>query len=160
MNQSAETPAGLTAGEGLPTFGDSLPPVIEKKFRALIARAAEREPRYDGIPAVLIVDDIGVSPKLDMTPAEGDAAVGWLYAWAATALAALIEVDGCDPCYPSICPAMSLVAELTFAGLPFESGLSPACGTVTETAQSKADVQGSNMGCNAESEVPHGTSDL
>ena len=160
MNQTTDLSSGLSVGEGLPAFGDSLPPVIEEKFRALIARAAEREPRYDGIPAVLIVDDFGVTPKRDMTLAEGDAEVGRMYAWAATALAALIEADGGDPYYPSICPAMSLVAELAFADLPFDPALLPEDGAGMETIRSDFDVPDSNKNHNGNSEVPHGTSDL
>ncbi len=171
MNQSSDCLSDSAVTENLPICGDRLPPLIEKRFRALIARAAEREPRYDGIPAILIVEDYGVTPKREMTPAEGDAAVGWMYAWAATALAAIIEADGGDPYYPSICPAMSLVADLTFAGLPFDSGTpvagqpnvedvpvigmphdvsTPATGLTVETTS----------GQNGESGVPNGTSNL
>jgi hypothetical protein len=87
----------------------------------LLAGCSTRRPRDEGIPAILIVDDFTRPEKPLMTPAPGDAELGRLYADLSLALAILVESKGGDPMYPSICPAMSAIAEWEFGHGPFNA---------------------------------------
>jgi hypothetical protein len=91
----------------------------EEELKALLAYCNSRESRDEGIPAILIVDDFTGTDKPARVPALADEALGSFYADLSLALAILVEAGGGDPYYPSICPAMSAIAEQTFGVFPF-----------------------------------------
>jgi hypothetical protein len=91
----------------------------EKELTALLDYCNSRGTRDEGVPAILIVDDINQIPKLEMIPALTDEALGPYFADLSFALALLVEANGGDPDYPSICPAMSAIAEQAFGTVPF-----------------------------------------
>jgi hypothetical protein len=91
----------------------------EKELKALLDYCNHRETRDEGVPAILIVDDFNRANKSAMTPALTDEALGPFYADLSLALALLVEAGGGDPDYPSICPAMSAIAEQAFGTVPF-----------------------------------------
>ena len=95
--------------------------MYEEELKALLAFCNARETRDEGIPAILIVDDFTRAEKPMMTPALADELFGPFYADLALALAVLVEAGGGDPDYPSICPAMSAIAEQAFVSLPYSS---------------------------------------
>jgi hypothetical protein len=86
----------------------------EDELLALLNRCNTRESRDEGIPAILIVDDFTQAEKPGMVPPLDDEGLGTFYADLSLALAVLVESRGGDPYYPSICPAMSAIAEQTF----------------------------------------------
>ena len=88
-------------------------------LEALLAYCRSRGSRDEGIPAILIVDDFARQEKPAMIPALVDEGLGRFYADLSLALALLVEAGGGDPYYPSICPAMSAIAEQAFGLLPF-----------------------------------------
>jgi hypothetical protein len=91
----------------------------EEELKALLDYSNHRESRDEGIPAILIVDDFTRTDKPAMTPALTDEALGPYFADLSLALALLVEAGGGDPDYPSICPAMSTIAEQAFGTVPF-----------------------------------------
>lgn len=91
----------------------------ETELKALLDTCNQRETRDEGVPAILIVDDFNRADKTAMIPALTDEALGPYFADLSLALALLVEAGGGDPDYPSICPAMSAIAEQTFGTIPF-----------------------------------------
>jgi hypothetical protein len=91
------------------------PAVLEE----ILALGSARECRNDGIPAILIIEEFGV-PQQKRQPMPGDETLGFYYAVLATALTMLVDMKGGDPVYPSVCPAMSAIAEKAFKLAPFE----------------------------------------
>jgi hypothetical protein len=92
----------------------------EEEFKSLLAECSRRDSRDEGIPAILIVDDLTQADKRLRVPTLSDEALGAFYADLALAIGVLIEASGGDPDYPSICPAMSAIAEQAFAMVPFK----------------------------------------
>ena len=80
---------------------------------AILEFCACRNTRDDGIPAILIVEEFGV-PQKKRQAMPGDETLGFYYAVLATALTMLVEMKGGDQYYPSVCLAMSAIAEKAF----------------------------------------------
>ena len=93
--------------------------LYEEELIALLSYCNSRQTREEGVPAILILDDFTRADKPSMHPRLGDEALKSFYADLAIALALLVESTGGDPYYPSICPAMSAIAEQAFSLLPF-----------------------------------------
>ncbi len=91
----------------------------EQELIALLSYCKSRQTREEGVPAILILDDFTRTDKPSMHPNLGDEALKSFYADLALALALLVKSTGGDPYYPSICPAMSAIAEQAFSLLPF-----------------------------------------
>jgi hypothetical protein len=93
----------------------------EAVLKELLAACNTRHPQDDGIPAILIVDDFTANEKTTRTPSLADVPFNQFYADLGLALAILVEAEGGDPDYPSICPAMSAIAEHSFCNIPFRT---------------------------------------
>jgi len=88
-------------------------------LEAVLQYGSCRDPREDGIPAVMILEEYG-EPQKKRQAMPGDETMGFYYAVLATALTMLVDMKGGVAHYPAVCPAMIAIAEKAFQFIPFE----------------------------------------
>ena len=101
----------------------------EAELNALLDACNQRDSTNRGIPALLIIDDLTGKEKGVFSSHVQDHGMGAQYADLALALAILVEKRGGDSHYPSICPAMSAIAEWRFSDAPFNAWEAESSGT-------------------------------
>ena len=114
---SSETLNTLLAdSECAAAFEESLKGLLSQDgaMQRVLNHCDTRVPRADGIPTLIVLEDFFADEQPMREAAPGDEALGLLLALWLPAFAAKIEAECKDERYPSVCPAMSALAEKFF----------------------------------------------
>jgi hypothetical protein len=106
----------LADGECAAAFEESLKGLLAQDgaMQRVLDHCDARVPRADGIPTLIVLEDFFADEQPMREAAPGDEALGLLLALWLPAFAAKIEAECKDERYPSVCPAMSALAEKFF----------------------------------------------